>query len=91
MDEKDGNSLYGYIFVMKVAQFFLKATSWLFGYSIARAYMDASPALETATAALAGLIVATGIDGGLGLLVKDLLHDEKPRPYKWAFRRAISP
>jgi len=90
MDEKDGNSLYGYIFVMKVAQFFLKATSWLFGYSIARAYMDASPALETATAALAGLIVATGIDGGLGLLVKDLLHDEKPRPYKWAFAVAFT-
>lgn len=88
--ESNSNTLYGYTFSLGACKVFLQATTWLFGYSVARLYMDAAPAWEIPAAAVFGLILSACIDGPLSLLLADLLRPEAHPPYKWALAIGFS-
>lgn len=88
--EKDNNTLYGYIFSLGACKFFLQATTWLFGYSVARLYLDATLAWEAPFAAAFGLILSACIDGPLSLLLADLLRPDAHPPFKWAMAIGFS-
>lgn len=87
---KDSNTLYGYIFSLSATKFFLQATTWLFGYSVARVYLEASPVAEAIAAALFGLVLSSIIDGPLSLLLEDLLQPGSHPAYKWALAVGFS-
>lgn len=88
--EKDSNTLYGYIYSLNLTKFFLQATTWLFGYSVARAYIEASPVMEVIAATVFGIIISAAIDGPLSLLLKDLLSPGQHPAYKWALAVGFS-
>lgn len=88
--EKDSNTLYGYIYSMSFAKFFLQATTWIFGYSVARMYLELPDRAEIPIAALFGIVLSFIIDGPLSLLLKDLLQPGRHPAYKWAMAVGFS-